>query len=99
HTPVPARVSITEIMLALEAAVGNIHQAVRHSDGNLHALLRLIAPLVLVWPPDTRSFFFACGRDPRFAGCIFVERKAAEASLLNRFAGVSKHHLIHAALA
>ena len=64
--PVPARVAAANIGFAGELAVRNIDQAIGDGDADVHAL-GLVAPLILVGPPDAGARAFAGGVDPDLA--------------------------------
>ena len=66
NAPVPARVAVAEIGLADEPAVRDVDQIVRDGDAQLHPL-RLVAPLILVRPPDAGALPLARGGDPVLA--------------------------------
>jgi hypothetical protein len=66
HEPVPPRVAVAEVGLAEELAVRDVDEIVRDGDADLHPF-DLIAPLILVRPPDRRAFALAGGIDPRAA--------------------------------
>src|SRR6266550_1992799 len=80
--PVPPRVAVAEIGLAGERAVGDVHQAVRHGDADLHAL-RLVPPLFLVRPPVAGADVLARSCDPVASRGVLLERETAESR--NRF--------------
>ena len=86
--PVPASVAVAQIFFAEELSVGDVHEAVGDGDGEEHAFLRLVAPLLFVGPPDVRAVTFAGGVDPGVAGGIGLEGEAAEAAGLGGAAGV-----------
>jgi hypothetical protein len=88
HAPLPFGVAIAKVAAGDEAAVAYVHEAVRHGDVEFHAILRLVAPLVLVGPPDAGAFALAGRSDPGLACFIVVEAEAAEAPLRHRAAVV-----------
>ena len=63
HVPVPARAAVTEVLLADEPPVGNVHELVGNRDAQVHRF-DLVAPLVLVGPPDAGALHLARRVDP-----------------------------------
>ena len=89
--PVPlgvAGVLAGERDLRNEAAVRDVGERVGDRDGEIHAVLRLFAPLVFAGPEDGAAVVFVGGEDPGAAGGIGLEGHAAEPPLGDGVAGV-----------
>src|SRR6266498_2648128 len=82
--PIPTCVAVTQICLSEKLAVRNVNQIMRNRDANSHAL-NLVAPLVLIRPPDTGSLFLAGSVNPGVTRGIFPESDTSKPSLLHRF--------------
>ena len=94
--PLPAGVAVTQIGLAHELAVGDVHQAVGDGDAELH-VLHLVTPLVLVGPPEAGADALAGGEDPRPAGGVLAEGEAAKPAGRLRRSGIVEVNRIGAA--
>ncbi len=87
--PVPLRVAVAEVALGDEPAVGDIDEVAGNGDGEVH-VLDLVFPLVFVGPPHAGADAFAGGVDPRLTGGVVLEGEDAEATSLDRVAGVEE---------
>jgi hypothetical protein len=83
--PVPAGIAITEIGLADEFAIRDVDEIVGDRDAQLH-LLDLVAPLVLVRPPDAGSLPLTRGVDPVPPFGVRPESNPTESALFARSA-------------
>ena len=81
-----------------EAAIGDVGEGVGDGDGEVHALLGLVFPLVFAGPPDAGAVVFAGGGDPGAAGGVGFKGHAAEAAFGLGGAGVGYVDRISAAL-
>ena len=88
YFPVPLRVTVAQILFACQPPIGDCHQRIRHGNGDIHALLRLVLPLVFAWPVDIASVILIRGKDPRTPLRIGLEAHSAEPSLGLRRAGI-----------
>src|SRR5215831_13825638 len=87
HPPIPSRVAIAEVSLAHELSIRHIDQSVRDRDTDLH-ILDLVAPLLLVRPPNACTNAFASGVNPGVTRGIFPESKTTEPARLGGSSGV-----------
>ncbi len=78
--PVPLAVAVVQVDFGYEAAVGDVGEVVGNGDGDVHALLGLVAPLVFAGPVDGAAVVFVGGEDPGTARGVGLEAHAAEAA-------------------
>src|SRR5215469_16890795 len=87
YPPIPSRVAIAEVRLAHELSIRHIDQSVRDRDTDLH-ILDLVAPLLLVRPPNACPYAFARGVNPGVTCGILPESKTTEPARLGGGTGV-----------
>src|SRR5262245_36719494 len=87
--PVPAREAVAQVLFADETAVGGVHQSIRYGDADVHRV-DLVAPLVLIRPPDAGALPLAGRVNPVSPFRVFAKREPAKAARLKGSPGVVK---------